>query len=32
MTQYNIQQIFDFLREIKYNNTVEWMHANRKKY
>jgi uncharacterized protein (TIGR02453 family) len=32
MIKYDIQQIFDFLTEIKYNNTVEWMHANRAKY
>lgn len=32
MAQYDIRRIFDFLTEVKYNNNVEWMHANRTKY
>lgn len=29
---YDIPQVFAFLRAINLNNTVEWMHANRKQY
>ena len=29
---YDMQQVLDFLRDIKENNNVEWMHANRSRY
>ncbi|MCQ2252586.1 MAG: DUF2461 domain-containing protein [Bacteroidales bacterium] len=32
MAKYNLEQVFDFLREIKVNNNLEWMNSNRKYY
>ena len=30
--RYDIPAILDFLKELKYNNSVEWMHAHQKEY
>ena len=30
--RYNISAILDFLKELKYNNSLEWMHAHQKEY
>ncbi len=30
--KHNLQLIFDFFHQLKYNNNVDWMHANKKLY
>jgi len=32
MAKYNVELMFDFLHQIKYNNNTEWMHTNKAFY